>query len=247
MDTILLDTIPYIPDLPDLMMKLRIRQGSPNAAELQSMAREAQAVARPKAAYKIAFVEVSEEDRVVIDGVTFTSRVLRTNLEGLHRVYPHLATCGLELDAWAHSFTDMLSRFWADAIAESALREAINYCKTSLTEIYLPSSSDQIDEGIPQSSEPVQLADMNPGSLEDWPINEQKQLFALLGSGSESIGVELSDTFLMHPIKSVSGIYFANAEGYANCQLCPREVCSNRKAPYDAHLFEQKYARVNSR
>ncbi len=29
MDTVVLDTIPYIPDLPDLMMKLRIRQEQP--------------------------------------------------------------------------------------------------------------------------------------------------------------------------------------------------------------------------
>ncbi len=94
------------------------------------MAREAQTVARPKAAYKVAFVETCEDDRVVIDGITFTSRVLSTNLEGLHRVYPYIATCGLELDTWAHSYTDMLSRYWADAIAESALREAIKYNKT---------------------------------------------------------------------------------------------------------------------
>jgi hypothetical protein len=48
----------------------------------------------------------------------------------------------------------------------------------------------------------------------------------------------------MRPIKSVSGIYFINREGYTNCQLCPREVCPGRQARYEPGLFEKKYAGV---
>ena len=36
------------------------------------------------------------EDSVVVDGITFKSRVLRVNLEQTHRVFPYLATCGTE-------------------------------------------------------------------------------------------------------------------------------------------------------
>ena len=241
-DITILDKIPFTPDLPGLIKKLRIRPESPNAAELKAMLKEAHAIAAPKAAYKAAFVDACQEEHVVIDGITFTSQVLRTNLEGVHRVYPYVATCGLELDAWAHAFTDMLARFWADAIAESALREAGKFLDAHLTALYLPSDPEELkDRKAPR------FVKMNPGSLEDWPIYEQKPLFALMGNSSEGIGVALSDTCLMHPIKSVSGIYFANLEGYANCQLCPREGCSNRQAPYDPGLFEQKYARVKSR
>jgi hypothetical protein len=239
MDFTILDTIAFTPNLPELINKLRIRPESAHAVELQAMVSEAQATARPKAAYKVAFVEARQEDKVIIDGVTFTSRVLRTNLESLHRVYPFLATCGLELDAWVHSFTDVLAHFWADTIAETALLEAVRHLENWLSGLYLPASAD-----LPVETKIPRFAEMNPGSLEEWPIDEQKPLFALLGNASERIGVQLGDTYLMHPIKSVSGIFFVNQEGYTNCRLCPREVCSGRQAPYDPELFEQKYAQA---
>jgi hypothetical protein len=241
MDITIFDTIPYHPDLPDLMKSLHIRPDSPKAAELEDMVRLAQAIAQPKVVYKIAFIEGIEEDRVVIDGIPFTSRVLSTNLQELHRVYPFIATCGLELDAWAHGFTDMVYRFYADAIAESALSDAMEFIKAHLTSLFLPVSAE-----LSEDRRPPKLVDMNPGSLKDWPIDQQKPLFALLRNGSERIGVHLSETFLMHPVKSVSGIYFVNQAGYVNCQLCPREICSGRKAPYDPELLEQRYARLNS-
>ena len=205
MNNILLDTIPYTPSLPDLMKKLHIKPDSPNANELQAMLRNAQAIARPKAVFKIAFIEANQSNRVVIDGVTFTSRVLSTNLERLHRVFPYIATCGIELDGWAHSFGDMLYRFWADAIAESALRQAMSFLESRLNDLFHADSSDLTAEG-----KTPRFAKMNPGSLEEWPISEQKPLFSLLGNGPEQAGVQLTETFLMHPVKSVSGIFFSS-------------------------------------
>ncbi len=69
-------------------------------------------------------------------------------------------------------------------------------------------------------------------------------LFALLGDVRSAIGVELTDSLLMVPRKSVSGILFVAEETFASCQLCPRQDCPNRRAPYDAGLFERKYAEV---
>jgi hypothetical protein len=80
---------------------------------------------------------------------------------------------------------------------------------------------------------------MNPGSLENWPISEQKPLFSLFGDVEKLIGVRLSDSFLMFPIKSVSGIYFPTESSFASCQLCPREKCPNRRAKYDPELKEK--------
>jgi hypothetical protein len=85
------------------------------------------------------------------------------------------------------------------------------------------------------------LSRMNPGSLPDWPLSEQKQLFTLLGEGPQSIGIRLTDSFLMLPIKSVSGIWFPSEATYENCQLCPREQCPGRRAPYDRGLYDKKY------
>ncbi len=233
-ENIVLEAIPFLPSLPQLSKDLHIREGSPREADLRELLGQAQALARPRAIFRIAFIEAVRDDQVIIDGVAFNSRVLRTNLSQLHRVFPFVATGGRELDAWARSFTDMLLRFYADTIQESALRVAIQALEAHLLGLYLPEISAQ--PGGPQ------LAEMNPGSLEDWPITEQKELFTLLGSVEETIGVRLTRSMLMDPIKSVSGIYFTSRESYANCQLCPRPVCSNRRAPYDPELFVRKYA-----
>ncbi len=76
------------------------------------------------------------------------------------------------------------------------------------------------------------VASLSPGSLEDWPITEQTKLFAIFGDTERIIGVRLTDSMLMLPRKSVSGIMFPSEEGFHACQLCDRERCPGRKAPW---------------
>lgn len=44
----------------------------------------------------------------------------------------------------------------------------------------------------------------------------------------------------MVPVKSVSGIFFPTEIKFESCQLCPREVCISRRAPYTP-LLVNKY------
>ena len=100
----------------------------------------------------------------------------------------------------------------------------------------------EIPPPISSSREPSgKLSRMNPGSLPDWPLSEQKPLFAVLGEGPAKIGVQLKDSFLMVPVKTVSGIFFPAEEKFESCQLCPREKCPGRRAPYDPELYDRKY------
>ena len=98
-----------------------------------------------------------------------------------------------------------------------------------------------LNEHLIDHFQPGKISRMNPGSLPDWPLPEQQQLFALLGGGPASIGIKLTDSFLMVPIKSVSGIWFPNEESFESCRLCPREKCPGRRAPYDPDLYDRKY------
>jgi hypothetical protein len=82
---------------------------------------------------------------------------------------------------------------------------------------------------------------MNPGSLTDWPLDEQRQLFDLLGDTQELAGVCLTESLLMLPTKSVSGILFETESRFESCQLCPRVRCRARGAPYEPGLMESKY------
>ncbi len=225
MDSFVLDNIPFQIDTGQLYKNLRIKEGSELVARLNHLVDKAQAMGKPKAAYKVAFIESRGDDQVIIDEVMLTSRVLRVNLEKAHRVFPYVATCGLELEDWSSTINDMLEKYWADVIKEMALRVAFKH----------------LNEHLIDHFQPGKISRMNPGSLPDWPLPEQQQLFALLGGGPASIGVKLTDSFLMIPIKSVSGIWFPTEESFESCLLCPREKCPGRRAPYDSDLYDRKY------
>ncbi|MBN1583731.1 MAG: vitamin B12 dependent methionine synthase [Anaerolineae bacterium] len=221
----LLQDIPFHIDLDVLRKRTRVQADSDHSRELERFAAHAQQIARPKAMVKVAFVEHREDDRVVIDSISFASRVLRVNLENVHRVFAYVATCGTELHEWGQSRQDLLERFWAEKIQEMALGQATQHLGDHITREYQPGST----------------ATMNPGSLADWPLKEQRHLFALLDNRSDEIGVHLSDSFLMTPTKSVSGIRFPTEYDFESCQLCPRPDCPGRRAPYDQHLYDKKY------
>lgn len=225
METIVLDSIPFEPELGALLKTLRLEPDSKHAHRVRQLAAEAQALARPRAVYREAYVEARDEGSVTIDGVRLTSRVLRVNLEQAQRAFPFVATCGRELEAWAGAIEDMLERYYADAIMESALLTAQCTFEADLEARFALGHT----------------AAMNPGSLADWPLREQAPLFALLGDVRGAIGVELTDSYLMLPIKSVSGLCFPTEVSYVNCQLCPRPQCPGRRAPYDKDLYEQRY------
>jgi hypothetical protein len=129
------------------------------------------------------------------------------------------------LDAWVKDKTDLLEHFWADEINQAVVISARSFLERHLQQRF----------GL------VKTARMSPGSLTDWPLEEQSVLFKLLGDTKKAIGVALTESLFMVPIKSVSGIFFANEQGFASCQLCPREDCPSRKTPYDPGLYERKY------
>lgn len=225
MDTILLDKIPAKIEAENLMKRLHVRPASPDAQELASMVDEAARIARPKALYRLAFIESKADESLLISGVRFDSRVLRVNLDKTDRVFAFVATCGMELQEWGDRFDDMLQNFWAEAIKEEALKCAIEFLQRTVDARYRPGHT----------------STMSPGSLANWPITQQGPLFQLLGDPASGAGVQLTDSLLMVPTKSVSGVIFATDASFESCLLCPREGCPNRRAPYDETLYEREY------
>jgi len=212
-------------DFPAVLAALHVRAGSDDEVEIRAMAAEIRAVAQPKALYSLAFIEAKGEDYIIADGVRFTSRVLRVNLDDAHRCFPFVCTSGREAEAWAEAQDGFMRRFWADALNQAVLHAAAL----------------RLQELLKNRYELGPLSMMNPGSLADWPLSEQRSLFSLLGNVPAAIGVELTKSLLMVPTKSVSGIFFPAEESFASCQLCPRELCPNRRASYDPELYDRKY------
>lgn len=225
MTVTILDDIPFAIDLNTLLQTLHIEPASDDAECLTQMAECAEAIACPKALCHLCAIEHASVDQVALEGVTLTSRVLRVNLDPTHRAFVFVATCGAELEEWGASIDGLLERFWVDAIQESALKTAI----------------DALQAHIQARYQPGHLSMMNPGSLGDWPLSEQSALFSILGEKVDAIGVGLSRTLLMQPVKSVSGLLYSSGDTFESCQLCPVERCPNRRAAHDPALYDRKY------
>ncbi len=180
-------------------------------------------IANPKALYKIAYVDHIDEVSVEIDGVPFTSKILGKNLKSVGRVFPYVVTCGKELDSIQPSTKDIMKQFCFDTIKEMILFSAHVHLEKHLKEKYAV----------------TQLSHMNPGSLDDWPMEQQEPLFSILGNVETLIGVTLRDSYLMDPVKSVSGIYFPTEIHFESCMLCPRQDCSHRRSKFDPGLASE--------
>ena len=221
----LLNNISVSLELEKVLKGLRLRNVSKYVeGTVQELIETVRPIAKPKAIYEVSYVDNKTEDSLYIGGVKFTSHVLSVNLDKVERVFPYVATCGKELDEIAIPSDDFMKCYYLDAIKEAVLGSARSYLKNYLTRNYALG----------------QISHMSPGSLADWPITQQEELFSIFGNVEDLIGVKLTENFLMVPLKSVSGIYFPTQIEFVSCQLCPREVCSGRKAPYDPGLA-QKY------
>ena len=201
------------------------RSGKGGVARLRPLLEEALGVARPRGVYRVCRVESTGEDSVVIEGRTFRSRVLAVNLRSVYRVFPFVVTCGSELEGWARLERGPLERAFAQAASLAILESSLGLLAERIQETHCPGG----------------LSRMNPGSLEDWPLSEQKPLFDLLPAVEEQIGVRLRPDNLMEPVLSVSGLWFPAEQSFENCMLCGMNKCPGRRAPYDPGLYDRKY------
>lgn len=183
-------------------------------------------IANPKMIYGVTDVHLEGERGVKMGDVMFESRILNVNMQSVKAAYPYVCTSGREAYEYALSLSDEpLMRYWADATAEAILAKAMS----------------SATETIRQRHGTGKLYVMSPGSLPDWPTTEQRPLFKLLGGVTGDIGVELTESCLMLPVKSISGILFESEQHYTNCSMCPREGCEGRRAPYDPNLSADRY------
>jgi hypothetical protein len=216
--------IPFELDEKSLVEKVRLEPDSDDAKELADLIGIARRSARPKAVYKECFIDRKGDGSVTINGTLFSSRTLRKNLDRAERVFAFVVTCGREMDQIPVSPGDYLKEFWRDAI------------KTTLLGI----AHQHLSEHLRRRFRLGETSTMSPGAgdADTWPIQQQKELFALLGDVEGEIGVRLTDSFLMIPNKTISGLRFPTETDFRSCQVCHREVCPSRSAPFDKSLWE---------
>ncbi|SKC39360.1 vitamin B12 dependent-methionine synthase activation domain-containing protein [Maledivibacter halophilus] len=225
MDVVVFDNISLKIDTKKLNKKLKANNGSFFASRVEELAKEAEKIAKPKGLFKLSYIDTKGENFIVVEDEKLVSRVLRVNVDKVGRIFLFLATCGREIEDWSKNYDDMLDTFIVDNIMELACKEA--------QKIIFNYIDDKYD--LKNASK------MNPGSLSNWPIKEQRKIFRILKNSNEKIGVELTDSLLMKPAKTVSGIRFSSEVKFENCQLCPKDKCPNRAAPYNKQLYAARY------
>lgn len=175
------------------------------------------AAARPVALLKEVEVLHREDGHVIsVGGVPMESSVLDRNLQGLHRAFAYVASCGRELEELAEGLRGD-ERDAAYYFRMQALRCAMAFAHEKAQQLW--------------GTEKISA--MNPGSLPEWPISEQKAMFAMLGDVEGSIGVHLKESMMMAPLESSSGLFFASEHDFKNCMACTRKNCVGRQAAYD--------------
>jgi hypothetical protein len=191
------------------------RQGDAQLA--QRLIDKAKTLIEPKAAFKLCYIDKKLQDAVIINGLRLKSKVLRKNLNAVERIFPYVVSIGAALEQATGKMSDLLEAYYLDVIGNIALAAVRK----------------QLHDHLCNKFALKKISFMSPGSLPDWPIQAQSQLFQLLPDVEASIGVRLNKSLVMTPTKSVSGIYFQTEVSFFNCQLCQRGKCPGRRARYD--------------
>lgn len=183
---------------------------------------EVEKICKPRFGYKVFESQGVFDKTILVNEITFKTGGILTPYfkEATHFAF-FIATSGVEFGEWLKGksqSSDILDQFVGDAIgselAESTARTARHYMEEELRKENLRCSNSY-----------------SPGYC-GWHIREQKLLFSLLGSDSPC-GVTLSDSCLMTPMKSVSGLVALGPEmvkGPYSCEICSKKDCYKRFA-----------------
>jgi hypothetical protein len=161
-------------------------------------------------------------DTLRVDGTTFAvGRIVRAHLKSIRAVALFVATIGTSLEQKARAIMksgDMLEGYMMDAVG-SAAAEAC---------------TDQAEAAIRAEAEAAGWKITNrlsPGYCE-WPTQDQGKLFDLLPG--HPCDICLTDSCLMTPIKSVSGVIGLGPDArYLDymCSVCTLTTCYKRRMP----------------
>lgn len=189
----------------------RIEKGTSAFEELEETLPLIRQYGAPKAIIKWAGVDRVEGDETTIEGVTFHSRVVADKLRDTPRVFLSVVTAGEGLEQSGQFADDAFLDLYDGAL----LFHAYKYLDRYMKERFRFDGSSVL----------------SPGSLPDWPIQNNFALFDMIGNVDE-IGVSLNGAGYIRPWNSGSHIHFSG-DGYQNCSLCRKYDCIGRRAPFD--------------
>ena len=211
----------------DLAQVLRSQGGDPARARpalrrvVAEMTERARPMLAPAVTYEIMDVQGIRHDRVMLSPRTsLRSPTLASALGGAQQLVVAICTIGPQLEEATHALLSAGQAVEAtvlDGIGSAAVEE--------LAERACELFEDIAREGGLKTSAPF-----NPGAA-DWPLEAQRDVFDLVAA--KEIGVQLTDSLLMLPQKSLSlvvGLGEHIQAGGEPCDYCSlKEVCRYRE------------------
>ncbi len=159
-------------------------------------------------------VRVKNKSKLIINNTEFiTENIITTQLQHIEGSALFACTLGKQYDDWCRSFddeNDIFYRYFADAIGSEIVEAAVDW----------------LEGQINLEVEKLELKCANryrPGYCE-WNVSDQHKLFSFFPDNF--CGIEITDSALMTPIKSVSGIIGLgeNVKKKAyTCNICTME------------------------
>jgi hypothetical protein len=161
-----------------------------------------------------------EKSSFTCSRVTFqTQPIITKRLKNSSRIALFVCTLGRELEEWSKnelSEGDLLKGYTIDAAASVLVETTADWMEHELERVVSPRGWKQTNR-------------YSPGYC-DWSVSEQQKIFSFFPPAPS--GVTLTDSSLMIPIKSVSGVIGlgpdVDREEY-ECKLCDLKDCFQRR------------------
>lgn len=178
-------------------------------------------IMEPRGAYvALKALPIADVEEIASHEAVFRpGKIIVKMLKGSERFLFFMATAGPGPEQLARSLMadgQYLEGFLVDLIASALVETAAQHVHDHMKETMGLS-------GLPISNR------YSPGYC-GWDVSEQQKLFALFPA--ESCGITLSESSLMHPIKSISGLVGAGAnvkfKDYT-CEICSMKDCTFRR------------------
>ena len=165
-------------------------------------------------------LDVEKETLSVQDTVFSISKTIARQLRGSEAFAFFAATAGTEFEVFQHTLQeedDMVKIYIADSLGSIIAEKTADYMESSLSAFIE-------DKGWKHTNR------YSPGYC-GWHVSEQQKLFSLFPVVSPC-GIRLTESSLMIPIKSVSGVIGVGSgvrKLEYTCGLCTYENCFRRK------------------
>jgi len=190
---------------------------------VRTLKEKAQALLGPRLLYGVYKIDhISKASVEIQEDCRFKSPKLSNTLRPCEEIVCFIATVGTRIEKEINRLFEqnrLADAFVLDAVGSAAVENLVDQFQET------------IKEAMEEQEKTVTIR-FSPGYC-DWPVTEQKKLFKLL----DSQDVELNDSCLMTPRKSISGVFgiqsdYENGDkAYNPCWDCNKTDCSARRAP----------------